>query len=907
MLLTTRTTGGVVRIDVVTGGKDYESPPQVVLSNGGGTGAQAVAHMAGTRVESIVITNKGTGYTGNPTVAITAATGGGAEALAYAYTGPLRPVSFFRGRYNDMYGVDGMGRGFRWVDRKPSSEGNKVLSTEAGASLLNESGSLLVTAFGAIADNRIYPIGVEKPAVAPTVAATSAGTGNILADIQIVAPGVGYASPPSVVLTGGTPSSPAAGRALLSNGQVTRIIVTDVGSGYQGTPTVSLQGGVGGGAELGVGLLGEAATVRIIDPSVNNVTEPPLTYPVILSNANGLTGFAAIGLIDGEKRMAAIRILAAGTGATTTGQVVTLDGHSATIELDLVFSIATVTVASSGSGLYTPPVLTVERQRGDQPFGDSRFADAIIRAEVDGEGHVSGATVVNGGQYRSTPRVYVADSNARAQATMRAPLIGKYFCAVRYIDHTPDIENGPIPSSLSDIAEIDMGDGGYAIEWNLSHYDVDERVTGIELYRTTAGQRTVFFRVATLTREEWDEPYIDTLGDDQITSPTREGYGLLPVTLPSGQVNARRFAVPPGEFAVACMFQDRAWYAVDTLGLRPNTLMFSEVDEPESVSAENELVLQENSPIADRIVALLPLASAMLVAQRNHLYRLMYVSQPIIDASMTLVAYRGVLNDRCWAVMAGIAFLVDDHGMYAFDGTTDEPISAPIETFWRDRVIDFSKSEQFHVSADLATRVVRFHYCKSEDSAPVRALCFSAFTKSWWEEHYPSAVTATSPAVIGQKLLRVSATANGEFLKSDGLSDAGTAIPYQYRSPPYALADQSEGSISILYKPTPSNNDLQVSMHFNNASTPRVNAVRTDVGAGFVSERGGTFASLNMSVRRSLLGDATGIARAGFYKVRNDRSVGADRHVAVAIAGTQAGSTVGDDVVIHAIQIEGAG
>ena len=103
-----------MQLSVTTGGTGYTAPPTVAFSGGSGTGASAVAHMAGTLVESVVITNAGTGYTSNPTVSLSGGGGTGAAATAAAYTGSLRPISFYKGRFNDMYGVDGMGRGIRW-------------------------------------------------------------------------------------------------------------------------------------------------------------------------------------------------------------------------------------------------------------------------------------------------------------------------------------------------------------------------------------------------------------------------------------------------------------------------------------------------------------------------------------------------------------------------------------------------------------------------------------------------------------------------------------------------------------------------------------------------------------------------------------------------------------------------
>ena len=149
--------------------------------------------------------------------------------------------------------------------------------------------------------------------------------------------------------------------------------------------------------------------------------------------------------------------------------------------------------------------------------------------------------------------------------------------------------------------------------------------------------------------------------------------------------------------------------------------------------AFNELVVQQNSGTPDKIKALIPVASDLLIAQDAHLYKLSYVAQPVIDASVTLVGYSGILNERCWTVMGGVAFIADSFGLYAFDGMQEEPISVPIDNYWREGIIYMSKAGQFHVSSDYDTKTVRFHYCQSSDASPTRALCYCVATQAWWE------------------------------------------------------------------------------------------------------------------------------------------------------------------------------
>jgi hypothetical protein len=55
--LSQRRSGQVVSLSLTTGGSGYTAPPSVTFSGGGGTGASGLAHMAGTQVQAVVITN----------------------------------------------------------------------------------------------------------------------------------------------------------------------------------------------------------------------------------------------------------------------------------------------------------------------------------------------------------------------------------------------------------------------------------------------------------------------------------------------------------------------------------------------------------------------------------------------------------------------------------------------------------------------------------------------------------------------------------------------------------------------------------------------------------------------------------------------------------------------------------
>lgn len=868
---------GVVKVTVGTGGSGYSSAPTVSFSGGGGTGAAAVAQMAGTAVQSVVITNAGSGYTSAPSVSFSSgAAAATATVLSY---GTTQPLCFFKGRWNDMYGVNGYGRGFRWDGDTPHLEA----------------------------------LGISKPASLAAPTGSTASMKYYVSGVQMIDGGSGYSGTAVVGFTGGGATTQASGVAVMRDGRVSSVKMTARGEGYTAAPQVTFSGGLGTGAAFTCNALGSVAGLDITYAGSGYTGTPALT----IGNANGLTGYYVAVSIDSQDGIVAgYSIMAAGTGATTTGQTASFSGGGATVQAQatpiLEYSVNSVSVANSGSGYMTPPVITFVPDKSDQ-FGGG----AAATCSVNSQGQITGVTVLNGGRYALPPTAVITDSSAKAVASIAPAIKGVYQCAIRYLDDTPESAGGPIPSSISELVEVDVSSGVQSLTWPLNFAGAESRVHAVELWRTTADQAVVLYRVARIDKVAGalpNTPYVDTLTDADLLDTARDTtasnvtskYGLMPIVLPSGQVNARRFDPPPENLAVACMFQDRAWYAVDTSGAKPNSLYYSEIDEPESVPASNELVLQENVPDPDAIVALVPFGASLLIAQSRHLYKLQYVAQPVIDASITLASYRGVMGSRCWDVFAGVVFMADDYGVYAFDGNSEEALSAAIDNYWRDSIIDFSKRKWFWLKVSPQERVVRFFYCRSTDGIyPSRALCYSLSTKAWWEETYAQAVPhGATASIAGKQTVLYGGEAGGMLAmrSSTDVTAAGStaAIPYELRTGPLTLANEdSNRSIGVLYKPTAET--LNLALHYNNSPTPRANAIAANRGDGFVVSTGSTVATLNMGTDRSALGQATGYAKASFSGRVDDNSSGADRHMAVAISGTQ---TTGS-VEIHGLTVSG--
>jgi len=450
------------------------------------------------------------------------------------------------------------------------------------------------------------------------------------------------------------------------------------------------------------------------------------------------------------------------------------------------YSLRSLRLVDGGSGYLVAPQIKITSNSGFGAYATCEVADGKI---------VSVTLENSGGGYKSVPKVEIVSGGAEAFAVSRPHLRGTYQCYYRFVDDTPEDKGGPIPSNLSPLKEIDAGEGSSGCTWTFAA--AAGRAKKVELWRSTANQATTLYRVATIE----GSAYPDTLTDDELRDPDREGYAAMPIVLPNGELNANRFGVPPSDKAVVVRFQDRFWYGVDTGGKGPNTLYYSEVDEPESVPDANEIILQQNARDGDSLRAMIPFGSTLLLMQERHGYSLTFAKNPILDAQVTPIAFRGCLSQRCWDVHDGVCYVADQQGVYAITPTGQiESISDAISNVFR-KEIDFAKRTWAFLLVDPKARVLRFFTAFKEDSSsgpPSRALCYSISAQTWWYEKYPQEITGGSQAKLSNGDFRcVYGGQSGPVMLSEDaydiargavrsvtLTNAGTG----YRTPPKVTA-----------------------------------------------------------------------------------------------------------------------
>ena len=655
------------------------------------------------------------------------------------------------------------------------------------------------------------------------------------------------------------------------------------------------------------------------------------------------------------------------------------------------YGLKTIEIENGGSGFLVAPAIKIVSESGFGAYATCKVTD----------GSISSVTLENGGGgYKTKPTVEVLSGGAEAFAVARPHMRGLYQCYYRYIDDTPESHGGPVPSVLSDVNEIDAEEAATSITWSV--VPPSGRAKKVELWRSTGNQALTVYRVATLDAIEGAEAltFFDDLTDEELRNPDRDGYEAMPIMLPNGELNAQRFVPPPTDKSVVVNYQDRCWYGVG--GENPDAIYFSEIDEPESVPKENEIIIQRRSKEFDKLTAMIPIGGTLLLMQSRHAYALTFARQPLLDAQVSPIAYRGVLNQRCYDMHGGTCYLLDTLGVYAMDQSGNvKALSDPIDDQFREHV-DFSKTEWNFLSIDNKTKTLRAFVCYRSDGQskyPTRALCMSLDSGAWWMETYPQPITSCSRARLGDgrrssiygakgglyeidtgstdaargsivkvtltnrgsgytkppevvapggvgAVLQATVSGDGELTgiwilspgtgyydgqlyisppeRSTGTQAAATfeatAVSrdtplwptFRYRSGFVSLPSDSQGpqfgqdqsrSISLAYKPSPSQSEISLRTYFNGSDSPRPNLVERDRGNGFYHSTVDPAARLDIGKASDEGVSDTGVAVAAYSGKSLDDMRGTDRHVGIGLLGSNRG---GGEVVLYDIDLYGA-
>lgn len=365
-------TGSFTAIPVSTSGSGYTGTAPDVLFTGGNSNATAVAVLSSTgdSVDHIMITSPGSGYTDTATVALSSVTGATAATLGAPTISPIGAIK-------------------------------RVIITDTGAGY---SGTITVTATNS----------TGSPTTLATFGTIVIGTG-IVTQIRVTNGGSGYETVPELSISGGglTPALATANLDTTTGSVSSLTFGANTGSGYVSAPTIAFSGGglKSASAEAVINN-GQITQVQVTDIGQGYITAPTLQF-----YGGGFTVAKASAVLSGAtpSTIASISIDDPGTGYTYSPDVVISGGgvREATAEAQLTSGVLTaITIADAGEGYAVAPT-SIDIQGGIRPLEASANLENVVTSLAIGHG---------GSGYTSAPTVTIGAPSGSALSTYAAPV-----------------------------------------------------------------------------------------------------------------------------------------------------------------------------------------------------------------------------------------------------------------------------------------------------------------------------------------------------------------------------------------------------------------------------------------------------------------------------------------------------
>jgi hypothetical protein len=581
-----------------------------------------------------------------------------------------------------------------------------------------------------------------------------AGTGEQkVTSVRIVSGGRDYYAPPEVLVRGGGGGYGLAVTPIVDGGKVTACEITDPGRAYTQSPELYTDSSPATAVPvMRPTMRGKyRCAYRFVDRSETEILSTEIfrcrgdspTRLQLQSTAGIKPGM----FLESERLPQGTKVLSVHGNEVEVNQEATGDGY-----------IGAVVVENPGSGYTQTEVITVS-----VPGSVSASFPVVRRLNDQGSYSVDSVTVSSAGTTKfpvgKIPLTFSSPEGGGSVATGYA-VIARFDTASTY-DKSVLVRDYSKPtaySSFSPIIDVDAGPNelrthSSEMKWTIPGVTPPTRADMVELWRTSADQSLVFYRLEAYGKPTDSGVEIvgaDTLNDEELFDPERPNYAAMPVVLPNGNLNAYRFGKPRTDMSVCVAFQDRLWYGVSTSGDDANTLFYSEFDEFESCPDAYDLPIQNNQRATDSLTALVPYGSMLLAMQNAHTYSVTYNTDPSIDGAIQMLTHRGCLHQRCWDMDNGVFYSVDESGIYSMDRSGNiQDLSQPFRDWFTSELLDFAKRDRFFLTICPKTRILRFFCClttQNEDS-PTFALCLDLDRKTWWSENYPNSVCS---AVTGR-------------------------------------------------------------------------------------------------------------------------------------------------------------
>ena len=182
----------------------------------------------------------------------------------------------------------------------------------------------------------------------------------------------------------------------------------------------------------------------------------------------------------------------------------------------------------------------------------------------------------------------------------------------------------------------------------------------------------------------------------------------------------------------------------------------------------------------DEVVGIMQHGQALVVIEKQHIYRIVCRGEPQKDANCFLMAYRGCVHGRLAVQVEGYIYMLDEGGVHRYDGSaTCEEISQEIQTvFQSDGItttyqIDWTSPNRglWNASYDPTRTTVRWNIDFIGQPSLQNSLCYNYRTQAWWLEYYSFAATSSCTGTIGYRRAIVGADVGRVICLSESQSD----------------------------------------------------------------------------------------------------------------------------------------
>ncbi len=292
--------------------------------------------------------------------------------------------------------------------------------------------------------------------------------GTLAPQVLVSSGGLNYSGPPTVAISGGSGTG-ATATAILANGRVVDVVITNPGSGYLPTDSPLLVATFTGGGNSNKIAQGTASvggggvvSVTVTDGGTGYTNQPSVTFSGggASTQATGVAQGATVGALS----IANILVVTPGVGYTSDPTVTigapSGGGNTATANATIGLNgILSVTVTDGGDSYATTPTVVITDPTG---FGTGAAAVANMSS-----GTVASVTVTNPGQnYQNAVVRFVGGNPLVAAATLQLMPAGGQFpvsaSAIETFKNRVWMVNKThrftsAPGSVSDFAATDGG------------------------------------------------------------------------------------------------------------------------------------------------------------------------------------------------------------------------------------------------------------------------------------------------------------------------------------------------------------------------------------------------------------------------------------------------------------------